>query len=99
MLNPPVFRATTSLSFDNLRKASSTPIMTDIGTTKTRKEGMEQINMRRTEVTLTPWFTIRSVILTIFAIMKIKVNKNRLVRKGGIISLKIYLLTMLLTFM
>jgi hypothetical protein len=73
--------------------------MTDIGTTKTKKEGMEQINMSRTEEKLTPWFTIRSVIFTIFAIRKIKVNKIRLTRKGGIISLKIYLLTMLLTFM
>jgi len=71
--------------------------MTDIGTTKTMKEGMEQINMRRTEERLTLWFTTRSVISSISAIRKMKVNKIRLMKKGGIISLKTYLSTMLET--
>jgi hypothetical protein len=54
MLSPADFSAMISLSFENLRKESSTPIMIDIGMTKTRKEGIEQINIRRTEETLTP---------------------------------------------
>jgi len=72
--------------------------MTDIGITKTRKEGIQYININRTEERLTLWLTIRSVISSILAIKKIRVNKSRLMTNRGIISLKRYLLITALTF-
>jgi len=72
--------------------------MIDIGITKIRKEGMQYINMSRTEKTLTRWLTIKSVISSILAIRKIRVNKSRLMINRGMISLKIYLLVTVLSF-
>jgi hypothetical protein len=48
MLMPPVFRATISLSPDNLKKVSRTAIMIDMGIIKVRKKGVEYTNIFRT---------------------------------------------------
>ncbi len=87
MLIPAAFMARISLSFDSLKNARTTAIITAIGITKIKKEGIQHASIRNMALALIPYWTIKSVMSRILAIKKTRVNNSRLRTNTGNFSI------------